>query len=290
LGFFLNLRILLSIQMSQIANSTKGEKSGAQDTPWAKKNVPGILNLSGIFKTSESVSTLAEGSPVTARPPLGGLRGRPAEGARSVPPSGVLKGREVPLSLFSLNHLGYVVSSAATLHSYLQEALHIDGTFLNLFTFDDWIAALELTLHYRPPEVPTEHYLKSQNLWIMHKLLLRKGLREPIQALLHHLYEKRSKETAGLRAELGRILDAGKEGLSAVPPSSTAHVLGTLHAYLAQFQDYNQGILRSEAQNFTADRCRVIRGFSRVLCQQGGEAWLKRATLEELEKGCCAPL
>ncbi len=252
------------------------------DTPAVRNSLQRLycVNLSGAFRAKETPcakNTLDEIHP----------KGAPSAIGRA---SGGLRGRPVPPSIFAENHLGYVTSTPDNLRSYLQEALSIDGTFLNLFTFDDWTAALELTLHYRPPDIPTEHYLKSQNLWIMHKLLLRKGLRDPIQAVLQHCYEQRCKETYGLRAELGRILDAGKEFMSATPPSSTAHILGTLHLHLAQFQEANQAILRAEAEQFTADRCQIIRWFSKVMCQPGGEQWLKQATLEDLEGALRAPL
>ena len=94
--------------------------------------------------------------------------------------------------LFTENHLSYVVSSPENLRAYFVESLGISGEFMDHFTIHDWSSALEHTLYCRPPEVPTEVYLKSQHLWIMHKLLIRIGLRDRIHTLMNFPFENGS--------------------------------------------------------------------------------------------------
>jgi hypothetical protein len=79
-------------------------------------------------------------------------------------------------AIFVANHLTYVVSTADNLRAYLAEALDIDRTFLDKFQPVDWMSALEDTLKSRPPQIPTEVFLKSQRLWLMQKLLQRMNI------------------------------------------------------------------------------------------------------------------
>lgn len=185
-----------------------------------------------------------------------------------------------PDSIFSKNHLGYVMSSEETIRTYLVEALEIDITFIDKFTVHNCITALEHTLHCRPPDIPTEYYLKSQRLWIMHKLLMSIGLRANIQTLLSNEtategiipHVVREHAITMTRRLLNR-LEATTSPLSIAIDEFTTN--------LQQFQTINHDLLMSETQRYVDRRCNVIRWFAWVICANG-EQWLKTCTTLEM--------
>lgn len=203
-------------------------------------------------------------------------------------------------TIFSRNHLSYVVSTQENLRSYMSEALGIDAAFLSRFSVHDLMSALEHTLHCRPLDVPTEVYLKSQRLWIMHKLLIRIGLRDQIQFLASvssvpgadDELGKNSRNIQHIEAELISMLQGAAHHLQSYayraqkqrPP--VVDTLDEVMNQLRKFRESNSEALLQEKQRLVDQRCRAIRWVSWVYMQDGGEAWLKKATPTELIELC----
>ena len=185
-------------------------------------------------------------------------------------------------SIFTRNHLSYVVSSKETLRGYLVEALSISGDFLDRFSVHDWTSALEHTLHCKPDTVPTEQFLKSQTLWIMYKMLIRIGLKEQVSAVMSELVAART-TTAHARAEFAFMVNKVAERLQA-PQVSLFQVLDEFTQSVALFNQVHGDAVVREKRDYVDTRCEVIRWFCWVICK-GGENWLVTATVPYLIQG-----
>uniref|UniRef100_A0A6C0BPS8 Uncharacterized protein n=1 Tax=viral metagenome TaxID=1070528 RepID=A0A6C0BPS8_9ZZZZ len=176
--------------------------------------------------------------------------------------------------IFRENHLSYVVSTESNLKNYLVEALDIDAQFIQHFDIHDLSLALEQTLQCRPLNIPTEPYLKSQRLWIMHKLLMTiPGVREKIQRVLWSA-GKASGPTGELRVPLVQTLIHFQQRLTStnVP---VFNIFFDLEQALAQFSQTHHALLQQEKQVFVQHRCDTIRRFAQLLCEHG-PAWLSQ--------------
>lgn len=183
-----------------------------------------------------------------------------------------------PVNIFELNHMGYIMSSRDTLRAYMVEALSIGGTFLDRFTHQHWTSALEDTLQYRPANVPTEHYLKSQRLWIMYKLLVSIGMRDAISNVMAATSPVVVAPQVS-RAHFSSILDGVKYKLDAQVP--LFQVLEDFAVAVEHFNATFAATLESEKQEYVNRRCEIIRWFSWVVCK-GGDSWLRTAPLNVL--------
>lgn len=179
--------------------------------------------------------------------------------------------------------MNYVISSHDNLRGYLVHALNIDITFINLFNVHDLMSALEHTLHYRPKEVPTEIYLKSQNLWIMHKLLIRVGLSEQFLLLINTLIKQKKNATDDVRNALKVTLKSCFDRVSneAIPVSQ---IVEEVQGVMVDYRKTYGAFLEEERKFHTAQRCDVIRWFAWVMCHNGLD-WLKVAHIDQLMQG-----
>lgn len=182
--------------------------------------------------------------------------------------------------VFAQNHLSRVVSNEQELKAYLVHALNIAPDFLEHFTQHDWISALEHTLYYRPNNTTTEDYLKTQRLWIMHKLLLRADLGGVYQRVLKQLNNPTLTATA--RSDLETHLELAQERVRQTPGLFTA--VEGIEQMLVNFRERFGQVVQEEKRQHINNRCDVIRWMSWLVCQQNGEAWLQKASVTELKK------
>lgn len=153
---------------------------------------------------------------------------------------------------------------------------------------------VEHTLHFRPDHVPTEMYLKSQRLWIMHKLLMRiPGVRDKIQLLLAAApiapgpsgpTPEQQMETAQLRTRLAQLLAHFQHRLAPTGPTGTFSICEDLSKSLAEFQHVNHAALESEKRLYVERRCEIIRWCAWCVCTYGKE-WLSRVDVNVLHNG-----
>lgn len=213
-------------------------------------------------------------------------------------------------SIFSVNHLSYVMSTESNIRNYLIEALEIDASFIDKFSVHDWVSALEHTLFFRPSDVPTEIYLKSQRLWIMHKLLMRiNTVRDKIQYLLalpEIPYGPHASTTAAIssntktnaptpedqveiqnvRVGLGQLLLHFQTRLTCGTGGSgqAFSVCEDLVKAVRDFQNAHQSVLQVEKKVYVERRCEIIRWCAWCLCTYGRD-WLERCDVNILQNG-----
>jgi len=186
--------------------------------------------------------------------------------------------------IFHQNHLSYVISSEENVRNYLIEALNIDTKFIEKFSIHDCISALEHTLHFRPETVPTEVYLKSQRLWIMHKLLMRvPEVREKIQVLLNSPTPESMTLSSQLRVPMSQLLVHFQQRV-AYTDSPVFSIIDDLNQGLNDFFAAHQAGLQQEKKVYVERRCEIIRWFSWLICEHGRE-WLSQADNIELQEG-----
>lgn len=186
-------------------------------------------------------------------------------------------------NIFSINHLNYVMSSPETLIAYLSEAIGIDNSFLIRFQPHHWASALEQTLLSKPENVPTEVYLKSQRLWIMHKLLVNvPGLKDRISALLQTLqkYDPSEDDILRIRQQLSTYFKelSIKVTQSHVP---SLVIIDDCDMLMRNFvKTYNSTLIR-EQRTYMDRRCQIIRWFAWVYTENG-PGLLQNGSMEHL--------
>lgn len=156
----------------------------------------------------------------------------------------------------------------------------------------EWVLALEVTLFYRPPNVPTEQYLKSQNLWIMHKLLMSLDngrVRERMQSLLNppppppnsNNNNNSGNYNKNVRNALYGILKEAEYKTVNQHNVATGNILEELICKLTQFQKNYYNSLLEEKTAQVHRRCQMIRWCS-MLIVNGNLQWLQKCPFEEL--------
>jgi len=146
--------------------------------------------------------------------------------------------------------------------------------------------------------MPTETYLKSQRLWIMHKLLMRiPGVRDKIQFMLaaDHagiggggLSPEQQMEIQNLRLRLTYLLMHFQNRLSSANNSegnsAVFSISEDLGRVISEFQVTHQSALHREKQVYVERRCEIIRYCAWCLCKYGKE-WMERVDVNVLQSG-----
>lgn len=186
--------------------------------------------------------------------------------------------------IFMVNHLGFVVSSASNLENYLIHALEITGEFIRQFSVDEQLASLRSTLQARPPQHPVESFLKSQRLWIMHKLLVCiPGVREKLNYFLTLPSVSGpgpSVDQTRMRRQAIAMLSNYRDML-AFTVTPVGQVIRQVQADLHAFAHHQKGVMEQENARSVHRRCEIIRWFSGLVCDHGRQ-WMENIPITAL--------
>lgn len=196
--------------------------------------------------------------------------------------------RYPPEHVFAKNHMEYVVSTPDTLKAYYVEALGIDVSFVDKFQPFQLLKALETTLYSKPDDVVTENFLKTQQLWIMHKLLMNiGGLSERMSSLLGKM-QTLSPSYPQFSLARQEVVFYAKEKIQRIIYSHVPiqTILDDYVSDLQKFVEANEDLVLEEKRQYMEARCKLIRWFALLVTGPPGYSsqtlFLQTAPLDNL--------